>query len=120
MTPTKSGKVTHIKIERKKKLEAQEGVVHVAGGQHQGLVVAKNENGGELFQLVFMIIHFKKFYALSNMSLRSPAFNDHLFYAASLFKFGPLQQLLLIPFYPSEPCVLATYLVVGPSTVRPE
>lgn len=46
MTPTKSGKITHIKIERKKLQEADKsGVVHVAGGQHQGLVVAKNENG---------------------------------------------------------------------------
>lgn len=46
MTPTKSGKVTHIKIERKKKQEAENsGVVHVAGGQHQGLVVAKDDDG---------------------------------------------------------------------------
>ncbi|XP_059146503.1 uncharacterized protein LOC131934378 isoform X2 [Physella acuta] len=42
MTPSKKGKVTHIKIERKKKQYVNpEDVVHVAGGQHQGLVVAR-------------------------------------------------------------------------------
>ncbi|KAI8767446.1 hypothetical protein BgiBS90_029594, partial [Biomphalaria glabrata] len=40
MTPSKKGKVTHIKIERKKKMNVNpEDVVHVAGGQHQGLVI---------------------------------------------------------------------------------
>lgn len=40
MTPSKTGKVTHIKIERKKQRAVDPGdVVHVAGGEHQGLVV---------------------------------------------------------------------------------
>lgn len=42
MTPSKRGKVTHIKIERKKKQQVKvSDVVHVAGGQHQGLVINK-------------------------------------------------------------------------------
>ena len=46
MTPTKKGKATHIKIERKKRLQSDsQGIVHVAGGQHQGLVVAKDTAG---------------------------------------------------------------------------
>uniref|UniRef100_A0A0B7AA72 Winged helix-turn-helix domain-containing protein n=1 Tax=Arion vulgaris TaxID=1028688 RepID=A0A0B7AA72_9EUPU len=40
MTPSKKGKVTHIKIERRRKHAVNPNdVVHVAGGQHQGLVV---------------------------------------------------------------------------------
>ncbi|BFZ22499.1 hypothetical protein BsWGS_25538 [Bradybaena similaris] len=52
MTPSKTGKVTHIKIERKKQRAVDPGdVVHVAGGEHQGLVVnrpdAKDEDLGK-------------------------------------------------------------------------
>ncbi|XP_076437063.1 uncharacterized protein LOC143276450 isoform X2 [Babylonia areolata] len=62
MTPTKKGKTTHIKIERKKRQAADStaGVVHVAGGQHQGLVIAKNDKdleedlGKPQLQLGFM------------------------------------------------------------------
>ncbi|KAL8608000.1 hypothetical protein ACOMHN_023816 [Nucella lapillus] len=61
MTPTKKGKTTHIKIERKKsQATGSEGVVHVAGGQHQGLVIAKNDTdvaedlGKPQLQLGFM------------------------------------------------------------------
>ena len=46
MTPTKKGKTTHIKIERKKRQQTDSpDIVHVAGGQHQGLVIAKNDAG---------------------------------------------------------------------------
>lgn len=46
MTPTKKGKTTHIKIERKKREASDaEAVVHVAGGPHSGLVIAKNTAG---------------------------------------------------------------------------
>ena len=46
MTPTKQGKTTHIKIERKKRQQTDNpDIVHVAGGQHQGLVIAKNDAG---------------------------------------------------------------------------
>ena len=46
MTPTKKGKTTHIKIERKKRQQTDSpAIVHVAGGQHQGLVIAKNDAG---------------------------------------------------------------------------
>lgn len=41
MTPSKKGRVTHIKIERRKKHAVNPDDVHVAGGEHQGLVVAK-------------------------------------------------------------------------------
>ncbi|XP_012940399.1 uncharacterized protein LOC101864404 isoform X2 [Aplysia californica] len=60
MTPSKRGKVTHIKIERKKKQQVNpEDVVHVAGGQHQGLVVnrpdaADEDLGKPQLQLGFM------------------------------------------------------------------
>ncbi|XP_025078923.1 uncharacterized protein LOC112555000 isoform X3 [Pomacea canaliculata] len=47
MTPTKKGKTTHIKIERKKREASDaEAVVHVAGGPHSGLVIAKNTADG--------------------------------------------------------------------------
>ena len=40
MTPSKRGKVTLIKIERRKKQAInQNDVVHEAGGQHKGLVI---------------------------------------------------------------------------------
>lgn len=60
MTPSKKGKVTHIKIERKKKQSVNpEDIVHVAGGQHQGLVInrpdAQDEDLGKpQLQLGFM------------------------------------------------------------------
>lgn len=48
MTPTKKGKATHIRIERKKRLEVDnseiEKRVHVAAGPHKGLVVQKSSN----------------------------------------------------------------------------
>ncbi|KAL5010809.1 hypothetical protein ScPMuIL_013114 [Solemya velum] len=48
MTPSKVGKATHIKIERKKKsLVQQSSVEHVAGGQHAGLVINKAAEGDE-------------------------------------------------------------------------
>lgn len=59
MTPSKKGKVTHIKIERKKKQYVNpEDVVHVAGGQHQGLVVARP---GMLFGVFFNLDYYKYF-----------------------------------------------------------
>lgn len=49
MTPTKKGKATHIRIERKARLEMNgEGDSqrhHVAGGEHKGLVVNKSSQG---------------------------------------------------------------------------
>lgn len=49
MTPTKKGKTTHIKIERKRReVEDSETVVHVAGGQHKGLVIAKDSGDASL------------------------------------------------------------------------
>ncbi|KAK7092325.1 uncharacterized protein [Littorina saxatilis] len=60
MTPTKKGKTTHIKIERKRKQQADHsGVVHVGGGQHSGLVIAQNtadadDLGKPQLQLGFM------------------------------------------------------------------
>ena len=42
MTPTKKGNTTHIRIEKRKKLNLDDDqTVHVAGGQHKGLVVNK-------------------------------------------------------------------------------
>ncbi|XP_061179819.1 uncharacterized protein LOC133188409 isoform X2 [Saccostrea echinata] len=42
MTPTKKGNTTHIRIEKRKKLELNDDqTVHVAGGQHKGLVINK-------------------------------------------------------------------------------
>lgn len=43
MTPTKKGNTTHIRIEKRKKLDfgGDDQTVHVAGGQHRGLVVNK-------------------------------------------------------------------------------
>lgn len=43
MTPTKKGNTTHIRIEKRKKLDfsGDDQTVHVAGGQHKGLVVNK-------------------------------------------------------------------------------
>ncbi|XP_076455911.1 uncharacterized protein LOC143290397 isoform X2 [Babylonia areolata] len=47
MTPTKKGKTTHIKIERKRRqLSDSSSIVHVAGGHNQGLVVAKDDANG--------------------------------------------------------------------------
>ncbi|KAK6180884.1 hypothetical protein SNE40_008854 [Patella caerulea] len=44
MTPSKKGKATHIKIERKKKLNLDESsVVHEGAGQNKGLVINKQE-----------------------------------------------------------------------------
>ena len=45
MTPSKQGKTTLIKIERRKHQGTGEGVVHVGGGQNSGLVVAKDSCG---------------------------------------------------------------------------
>ena len=48
MTPTKKGKATCIKIERKKKLDLDDdnGQHHyVAGGEHKGLVINREEQG---------------------------------------------------------------------------
>jgi len=46
MTPTKQGKATHIKIERRGKLDLSEPQVHyVAGGEHKGLVINKAAEG---------------------------------------------------------------------------
>ena len=48
MTPSKHGKVTHIKIERRKKEKVnQDDVVYQGGGQHKGLVV--NRKGETLY-----------------------------------------------------------------------
>ncbi|XP_048779756.2 uncharacterized protein LOC125683076 isoform X2 [Ostrea edulis] len=42
MTPTKKGGTTHIRIEKRKRLDLNDDkTVHVAGGQHRGLVVNK-------------------------------------------------------------------------------
>ncbi|XP_041371438.1 uncharacterized protein LOC121384991 isoform X2 [Gigantopelta aegis] len=52
MTPTKRGKATHIKIERKPKKAVSQGpdsVVHVAGGEHTGLVITKGTEAEEDF-----------------------------------------------------------------------
>lgn len=47
MTPTKKGKTTHIKIERKRRQSSDSSsIVHVAGGHNQGLIVAKNDANG--------------------------------------------------------------------------
>ncbi|RUS74421.1 hypothetical protein EGW08_017815 [Elysia chlorotica] len=60
MTPSKHGKVTHIKIERRKKEKVnQDDVVYQGGGQHKGLVVnrkdAQDEDLGKpQLQLGFM------------------------------------------------------------------
>ena len=46
MTPSKKGKATCIKIERKKKAENQaDEHHHVAGGEHKGLVINKESQG---------------------------------------------------------------------------
>ena len=46
MTPSKKGKATCIKIERKKKAENQaDEHHHVAGGEHTGLVINKESQG---------------------------------------------------------------------------
>lgn len=49
MTPTKKGKATCIKIERKKKLDLDNDDngqhYHVAGGEHKGLVINREEQG---------------------------------------------------------------------------
>ncbi|XP_052253566.1 uncharacterized protein LOC127859952 isoform X2 [Dreissena polymorpha] len=51
MTPTKKGKTTHIRIERKKKLDMNGAEVekrhYVAGGEHKGLVVNKSSQGDD-------------------------------------------------------------------------
>ncbi|GFR70831.1 hypothetical protein ElyMa_002082300 [Elysia marginata] len=60
MTPSKHGKVTHIKIERRKREKInQHDVVYQGGGQHKGLVVnrkdAEDEDLGKpQLQLGFM------------------------------------------------------------------
>jgi hypothetical protein len=44
MTPTKKGKTTTIKIEKKpRKLIDQSKVAHTAGGEHRGLVINKQD-----------------------------------------------------------------------------
>ncbi|XP_053408741.1 uncharacterized protein LOC123559375 isoform X2 [Mercenaria mercenaria] len=49
MTPTKKGKATHIRIERKSKLNFGNGELeqrhHVGGGEHRGLVINKSSQG---------------------------------------------------------------------------
>ena len=58
MTPTKKGKATHIKIERRGKLDLGEtSVHHVAGGEHQGLVINKALAGS--------LVHEKKSYLVT-------------------------------------------------------
>ncbi|XP_060607591.1 uncharacterized protein LOC132759763 isoform X2 [Ruditapes philippinarum] len=50
MTPTKKGKATHIRIERKRKLNmsgTEEQRHHVAGGEHKGLVINKSSQGDD-------------------------------------------------------------------------
>jgi len=48
MTPSKRGKVTLIKIERKLKQHLrQEDIVHEAGGQHRGLVINRPDTGDD-------------------------------------------------------------------------
>jgi len=46
MTPTKKGKTTTIKIEKKlKTMIDQSKVAHKAGGEHRGLVINKQDQG---------------------------------------------------------------------------
>ena len=49
MTPSKKGKATCIKIERKKKLDFNNDddgqPYHVAGGEHKGLVINREDQG---------------------------------------------------------------------------
>lgn len=58
MTPSKKGKTTHIKIERKhREPNLDDSIVHVAGGQHQGLIVAKSA-GGKSFRNILCVFFF--------------------------------------------------------------
>jgi len=49
MTPSKKGRATHIRIERRRKLQMNgtepEQRHHVAGGEHKGLVINKSSQG---------------------------------------------------------------------------
>ena len=46
MTPTKRGRTTVIKIEKKNKLDFDDSQVQLkAGGEHSGLVINKQQNG---------------------------------------------------------------------------
>ena len=49
MTPTKKGKTTRIRIEKKKKIDFEDQDAelrhHVAGGEHKGLVINKSSQG---------------------------------------------------------------------------
>lgn len=46
MTPSKKGKTTHIRIEKKKKLDFEDdSIAHVGGGKNKGLVVNKQASG---------------------------------------------------------------------------
>jgi len=60
MTPSKQGKVTHIRMERRKKVKVNpDDVVYAAGGQHKGLVInrpdaADEDLGKPQLQLGFM------------------------------------------------------------------
>ncbi len=55
MTPTKKGRATHIKIERKRRQLNSEEVAHVAGGEHKGIVINKQtSDDGQFTSLTFI------------------------------------------------------------------
>ena len=56
MTPSKKGKATCIKIERKKKAEAdKQEHHHVAGGEHKGLVINREAHSRKSLPFVFVL-----------------------------------------------------------------
>lgn len=55
MTPSKRGKTTSIRIEKKKNTQVDDNLVaHKAGGQHAGLVINKQASG-------YFLSHFNYF-----------------------------------------------------------
>jgi hypothetical protein len=110
MTPTKKGKATHIRIERKRKLNmsgTEEQRHHVAGGEHRGLVINKSSQG--------MIWCKKTWFTLVNSaSDRNDAILNIVYYIIVRIHCVEMCLLPTIPFQQGvvghHPCLIRTKL----------